>query len=84
MCENVCVHVPIFLYLPTWSPPTRTWAQVTPNKKQEINTNHPTNIFLQRQKSKGRSNRTLKPGKRRPQVQQDREKKKKKGEKTEI
>ena len=82
MCGSVCVYVPIFLYLPTWSPPTRTWAQVTPNKKQEINTNHPTNTSLQGRKSKGRINTTLKSGKRRPQAEQVREEKKK-DEKTE-
>ena len=37
--------------------------------QQEINTNHPINISLQSQKSKGRSNTTLKPGKRRPHVE---------------
>ena len=48
----------------------------TNHPQQEINTNHPTNISLQGQKSKGRSNTTLKPGKRRPQVEKFRKKKK--------
>jgi len=47
----------------------------TNHPPKEINTNHPTNISLQGQKSKGRSNIILKPGKRRPQVRQVRKKK---------
>jgi len=47
----------------------------TSHPQQEINTNHPTNISLQGQKSKGRNNTTLKPGKRRPQLEQVRKKK---------
>ena len=39
-----------------------------------MNTNHPTNISLQRQKPKGRRNTTLKPEKRRSEVEQIREK----------
>jgi len=37
--------------------------------------NHSTNLSLQGQKPKGRRNATLKPGKRRPQVEQVRGKK---------
>ena len=54
----------------------------TNHPQKEINTNHPTNISLQGQKSEGKSNTTLKPGERRPQVEWVREKKKK-AEKTE-
>ena len=49
----------------------------TNHPQKEINTNHPTNISLQGQKSEGKSNTTLKPGERRPQVEWVREKKKK-------
>jgi len=50
----------------------------TNHPPKEINTNHPTNISLQGQKSKGRSNTTLKPGERRPQMERVRGKFKKK------
>ena len=73
MCESVCVYVPVFLQFLLDLLPIEHRHK---SPQQEINTNHPTNISLQWQKSKGRSNTTLEPGKRRPQVEQVRKIKK--------
>ena len=65
----------------TTSPPTRTQARVTPNKKstQTTQPTFPSNGKIQKEEIIT----TLKPGKRRPQVEQVREKKDDGDEKTE-
>ena len=76
MCGSVCVCVcPSIYVISTLSLTTRTQAQVTPNKKS-TQTTQPT-FPCKGQKSKGRNNTTLKPEKRRPQVEQVRKRKKK-------
>ena len=68
VCVEVCVYMAQYFcnYLLDFLP----LDTGTNHPQQEINTNHPTNISLQGQKSKIRSNTTLKPGKRRAQVEQ--------------
>ena len=67
----MCVCPSIYV-ISTLSLTTRTQAQVTPNKKS-TQTTQPT-FPCKGQKSKGRNNTTLKPGKRRSQVEQVRKK----------
>ena len=72
MWKCVCICPSIYV-ISTVSLTTGTQAQVTPNK-ESMQTMQPT--FLSKgKKSKGRSNTTLKPGKRRPQLEQVRKKK---------
>ena len=72
MCEGVCISpsISVITYLVFSHLNTGT-----SHPEQEINTYHQTNTSLQGQKSKGRMNSTLKPG--RPQLEHVRKKKKK-------